>query len=374
MDVVRTAVESLGGTIDLTSQVGQGTRLRLRLPLTLAIIPSLLVKAAGHRYAIPQVNLEELVRLYDDRRFDALECAGNRELYRLREINLPMVYLSEILRHPGPFGEALRSELCETRRLARDEFRQSGEGPESITFAVLRSGDLRFGLVVDAVLGSEEIVVKPLHKTLKSSGLYSGATVLGDGEVALILDAAGLARHTEVEADLTAQIDSDDQFEGDLDDPTQASHKESLLIFEWGSQERFALPLNQVRRVVEIDPTTLEHVGSDTFALVEGHSTAVLRIESRLKVSRPAQNARQFLILPHRNNPPCGILCTRLIDAGNFDVRNDGESHHSGLVEKSILVKDRLTLLLDAEAWVDVAPQASRIEMENIEERPSEAA
>src|SRR5690606_18272287 len=169
MDVVRTRVEAVGGTVDVESVVGRGTTWRLRIPLTLAIMPALTVECAGQQYEIPQVSLLELVALeLEDQ--TGVEHVGPAPVHRLRGELLPLVDLREV------FGAPARPE---------------GSGT---VIAVLQSDTQRFGLVVDRVLNTEEIVVKPLSGRLKAIGLYAGATLLGDGSVSLILDVQAIAR------------------------------------------------------------------------------------------------------------------------------------------------------------------------------------
>jgi two-component system chemotaxis sensor kinase CheA len=163
MDVVRTNVERIGGTIDLLSRRGQGTTLRIRIPLTLAIVPALVVAAAGDRYAIPQVNLLELVRLEGEQAKSALDDLHGTKVLRLRGQLLPLVRLRDVLGLPE-------------------------HHEDHVNVVVLQADDRAFGLVVDDISDTEEIVVKPLGKELKGLGVYAGATIMGDGHIALILD------------------------------------------------------------------------------------------------------------------------------------------------------------------------------------------
>ena len=172
MDVVKTNIERIGGSVEIESRVGQGTALRLKVPLTLAIIPALISEAGGQRYAIPQVSVREIVTLQQHTAGRAVEVIGNARVYRLRGELLPLVDLCEVLcvRRPAQLG---------------------GQG---VNIVVLQAVGQRFGLVMDQVRNTEEIVVKPLHKTLARLSVFSGATIMGDGRVTLILDVAGLAR------------------------------------------------------------------------------------------------------------------------------------------------------------------------------------
>ena len=231
MDVVKTNIEKIGGTIDITSRVGAGTTLKIKIPLTLAIIPALVVATGGHRYAIPQVSLVELVRLEGE--LANLERIHGSPVYRLRGNLLPIVYLHETL------GVS-----------------SSRHDEDALHIVVLQAGDTSFGLVVDAIHDTEEIVVKPLSKVLKRAATYAGATIMGDGRVALILDAMGLAQRSHV---LSAASDRAKADHGNK--AAAAETKVPLLLFSVRGQSRMALPLAEVARLEEFAPSAVERAG-----------------------------------------------------------------------------------------------------------------
>ncbi|MGE3808473.1 MAG: chemotaxis protein CheA, partial [Gemmataceae bacterium] len=174
MDVVRNNIEKIGGSIDVRSQVGRGTTIHIRIPLTLAIIKVLIVTSAGERYAIPQVSIVELVRLKEDRIAAALETVLDARFYRYRGRLLPLLCL---------------------KRMFDDADESAGH---VLNIVVLQSGDQQFGLVVDRILDAQEIVVKPFWKELRGLDYFSGATILGDGKVVLILDVFGLGEQARL--------------------------------------------------------------------------------------------------------------------------------------------------------------------------------
>ena len=176
MDVVRTNIEKIGGTVDIESRLGRGTTVRMKIPLTLAIIPALTVTSGGDRYAIPQVSLLELVRL-----------EGEQALRRHRADP----------RGPGLPAAGQPAAAGLPRPRARRSSRPRADDGE-VNIVVLQADDRQFGLVVDAIHDTEEIVVKPLQKQLKGIGAFAGATIMGDGKVALILDVLGLAQRANV--------------------------------------------------------------------------------------------------------------------------------------------------------------------------------
>jgi two-component system chemotaxis sensor kinase CheA len=234
MDVVRTNIEKIGGTVDLQSVPGSGTTVRIKVPLTLAIIPALLVGCREARYAIPQAAVQELVRLEGETIRTGIERIDDAMVYRLRGRLLPLVRLDTSLGH----------DL------------ESLEDRPSVDIVVVRTDGDAIGLVVDDVHETQEIVVKPLNSQLKAIPIFAGATILGDGGVALILDVTGLAQAARV-SDTHAGIVSSQHLTG-----SAQSGVESLLILRVGENRRVAVPLAQVVRLEEIEASRVEHAGS----------------------------------------------------------------------------------------------------------------
>src|SRR3712207_2649075 len=237
MDVVKTNIESIGGTIEVESVPGKGTVCRLRIPLTLAIVPALTVECAGDRYAIPQISLQELVALDAEKAATAVEEVGGAPVYRLRGELLPLVRLTDVL------------------GLASD--RHDGH----VVIAVLRSEGRRFGLVVDRVINTEEIVVKAVGGQLKQIGLYSGATVLGDGTVALILDVQALARRA-LRTETTERSQEAAREAAAAAASGDNERQRMLLASIGGGGRRVAIPLDTVTRLEQVRAEAVERVGN----------------------------------------------------------------------------------------------------------------
>jgi two-component system chemotaxis sensor kinase CheA len=242
MDVVRTNIEKIGGTVDIDSQFGRGTTIRMKIPLTLAIIPALTVTSGGDRYCIPQVSLLELVRLDGEQAARGIESIHGTPVYRLRGNLLPVVYLDEQL---GIAGER----------------HAAGE----INIVVLQADDRQFGLVVDAIHDTEEIVVKPLQKQLKGIAAFAGATIMGDGRVALILDVLGIAQRSHVVSGVRGRALADKPGAA-----AEAVKRESLLLFDPGDGGQMAVPLALVARLEEFPRSALERAGVRTPPAVAG--------------------------------------------------------------------------------------------------------
>ncbi|KPA11854.1 Chemotaxis protein cheA [Candidatus Magnetomorum sp. HK-1] len=349
MDVVKTAVEQLGGSIELESRVGQGLNIHLRLPLTLAIIPCLIVQVNNEKFAIPEVNVEELVSLYDEEIFTSIECNGDQEVFRLRKQLLPLIRLNEVLKRSNPFSEDDRSEISESyRKIAHDTLDKNNDIQQILIFAVLKIGNQRFGLIIDEVIGTEEIVVNPLHSSVKPLIVYSGTTIMGDGTVALILDVNGVAMHAGVR--FTTEIEKTDQ---DTRSSKTDSHR--ILLFKSGQEEQFAVPLLLMRRVELIDPSRIQTIGGNEYISVDNVPTLIIRLEKLLNVSESQTSDKMFLLLPKQSQRPIGILVSKLIDVINLPLVLNKESYMEEGLLGTAIVNEFITIFIDIYRLVEFA-------------------
>lgn len=372
MDVVKTSVEKLGGSVDIDTVAGKGTTLRLRLPLTLAIIPCLIVASGAHRYAIPQINLEELVRLYDEETWRQIDCVGSREVYRLRDHLLPMVRLNEILAHSEPFDAATQAGIAERyhqrRALARQQLadgeEQNAAEAEDLTFAVVKVGASRMGLIVDQVLGTEEIVVKPMHAALKKLDCYAGATVMGDGRVALILNVDGIAAHAGIAAER-----AEEQERTSFESAESASDVQSVLLFRSGSKERFAVALPLVRRLERVRRADFEEAGDREFINIDGVPTRILRLDRLLNVSPCEEREEMYLLLPKHARLPVGVLISKIDDIVQCRVELEENGCSEDGIMGSAIIRERFTLFPDLYRLFDrlCAAEVSTVEKEQDE-------
>lgn len=246
MDVVRTNIEKIGGSIELRSVEGKGTKFIIKIPLTLAIVSALIVEAGGERFAIPQLGVRELVMASQTGQ-NRIEMINGAPVFRLRDHLLPLVTLRDILGLPAPEGTD-----------------PAGGGRGNRYVVVTQVGGYLFGIIVDRVFDTEEIVVKPVSCILKNIDLFSGNTILGDGSVIMILDPAGIAKITgEVEAleNVGAKLG-----EGRVD----ARQKTSLLLFRAGHGAPKAVPLSLVSRLENIKTSTIESTGGNMLVQYRG--------------------------------------------------------------------------------------------------------
>lgn len=321
MDVVRTNIESIGGVVDLNSTPGLGTTIRVRIPLTLAIIPALVVAEDGERFAIPQANLVELVRLDPaDVERDVHELAGV-PILRLRGQLLPLVSLSAALGVEHEHDEAL-------------------------TVVVVQADNIRFGLAVDEVHDTQEIVVKPLGRQLKTISMYAGATIMGDGRVALILDVSGMAAMcgiTAVPAEPAA---------GSTNSDTGAT---TLLVLDVGGDRRAALPLERVSRLEEFAHDRIERSGATEVVQYRDGILRLVRLADAIGLPRSEADHPSFSVVVHEDGDErVGIVADRVVDIVQASVTPTGVGLRSGVLGTAV-VQDKVTDLVDLDAIVSTA-------------------
>jgi len=338
MDVVRANVEKVGGSVELESKVGMGTTLRLRVPLTLAIVPALVVRSGGQSFALPQSALVELVYVPQRDAKTAVERVGTAEVYRLRERLLPIVWLERLL------------EL---------EKRNTAES-HGFYLAVLEAEGCRYGLVVDDLLAPEEIVVKPLSAVLREIGLFSGATVLGNGTLALILDIGATAARAGVKPV------EEERDEVEMEEKVAQGAEVSLLVFEDRARERTALPLDVVERIESVPLTQIEYAGGRPLLQYRGELLP-LRDEGRVLAELEAdqeggEEVPATVLICRSSNKGVirrtGMVVRKVLDvSGGMLLDRDDATGEMDLA----LVKDKLTTIhrefdvKSAPEWKEVA-------------------
>jgi len=331
MDVVRTNIHDLGGQIDVLTAIGEGTTLRIHLPLTLAIIPSLIVSVAGERFAVPQVNVVEVVRLKSEA--EQVERIRSSEVLRLRGELLPLVRLATCLEIPALEGN---------------------KRPRA-NVVVLRSGSHLYGLVVDELHDSEEIVVKPASTHLADCGWYAGATILGDGRVAMILDTIGIAKRAHIRFEQVA----DEMARRSNAEPLaelKAARRRSIVVFANNADERFAVPLGDLLRLERVDKAAVEWVGAKPFLKHRGRAIQLVYLEDVLPVGGDSGASDEFFVLiPRLDGLEAGIVAARIVDTLESDAQPDATQLHAPGLLGSAIVEDRLTLFLDTERLLEAA-------------------
>jgi two-component system chemotaxis sensor kinase CheA len=328
MDVVKTNIEKIGGSVDIASTHGAGTTMKIKIPLTLAIIPALVVTTGGDRYAIPQVSLLELVRLEGDEMRKGIEMVHGAPVYRLRGNLLPLVDLNRALGLPA-----------------------GGETGDVANMVVLQADDRQFGLLVDHINDTEEIVVKPLGRQLKGIPAYAGITIMGDGQVALILDVLGLAQKARVVTETARENravagESHGQAVGDL---------QTLLLFGLAGGQRMAIPLSLLSRLEEFPLGSVERSGTTDVVQYRGDIMPLLHLGDCIEgaVRERDTGSLQVVVYSH-NGRPLGLVVENIIDIVEERLsvtRRSTVGHVSG----SAVIQGSVTDLLDIESVIEAS-------------------
>lgn len=318
MDVVRTNIEAIGGAVELTSVEGQGTRFTIRIPLTLSIIAGLVVECCGERFAMPQASIIELVSANGTagRRIEQINGA---EVLRLRDRLLPLVSLQALLGLEAPEGP--RGEAC---------------------IVVARVGAFDFGVIVDRVFDTEEIVVKPVASILRHLKLYSGATILGDGAVIMILDFKGMA----VEAGAGALLNGGD--EAMIEAASGDADAEALLVFRAADDGLKAAPLAGVARIEELEPSMLEWADGRSLVQYRGQLMPVLGADGAALSSAPP--TKRPLLVFSRGARSLGLMAEEIVDIVEAAASAELTGASTG-VSGSLVVAGRATELIDVDFY-----------------------
>lgn len=319
MDVVRTNVERIGGSVELESAVGRGTSVRLRLPLTLAIIPGLIVGTGGERFAVPQLNLVELLLIEADAVATTVERLHGAPFMRVRGRLLPLVDLGGVL------------GLSASDDVARDWH-----------VVVVQADGARFGLVVDDISDTEEIVVKPIGRYLRGLDAYAGATIMGDGKVALILDVKGLAARAGVRG-------SERQIAAPSPLAAPPAHDEPAryLVLKAGGEAPMALPLAAVDRLEEFDLAAVERVGGVDCVQYRGGILELAYLSDLFGGARAASDLVR-VVVHTRGGRSLGLVVEEIADVVEPEtgfVRHGGRRGVAG----AMVIHGRVTEILDAD-------------------------
>ena len=328
MDVVKTNIEKIGGTVDISSRFGHGTTLKIKIPLTLAIIPALIVTCGSveqegspekvNRFAIPQVNLLELVRLEGAQARRGIERLHGTTVYRLRGHLLPLVFLTRALE--------LKSAPSET---------------EVINIVVLQADDRQFGLVVDGILDTEEIVVKPLGKELKSISAFAGATIMGDGRVALILDVLGIAQRANVvSASRERAVAKNTQTQHETD------AREALLLLRVGNA-RMATPLSMVARLEEIAADKVEQAAGRDVVQYRGAILPLIGLRRELMHEPRVDDGTPLQVIVYsEHGRSVGFVVEQILDVVEEKITVRNQTARDGVLGAAV-VQGKVTDLLD---------------------------
>ncbi|MBN1931623.1 MAG: chemotaxis protein CheW [Desulfobacterales bacterium] len=375
MDVVQNNLDKLGGQIEIDSKPGQGTKIRIKLPLTLAIIPSLLVTVGDENFAIPQINVDELLRIPYTQVKDRIEVVGNTAVVRLREELLPLIRTADVLgidcryidpadqikkpnkRHSIADRRSKKSPLIKLHYLPitesleplnqserRTQMDRRSRSNSALNIVVVSTGVFKYGLVVDALHDSEEIVVKPLGRHLKNCKGYAGATILGNGHVALILDVTRFAQM----AGLTSLSGKNREAQGiGAREGQNIQEIQTLLSFRNALSEHFAVPLNLVQRVEKVKASDIERIGEKRVIQYRDASLPVIFIEEVAEVSPMVPGEDVLIIVFSVAGRRLGLFAAPPIDIVEVPLIIDDTTLKQTGIMGSIVIGNRTTLFVD---------------------------
>jgi two-component system chemotaxis sensor kinase CheA len=322
MDVVRTNIDQIGGTIDVKSVVGEGSSFSIKIPLTLAIVSALIVEAAGDRYAIPQLSVIELVRAQSnsDHRIERIK---DTPVLRLRNKLLPLIHLKKLL----------------------DVDAGSPTEPENGFIVVTQVGNQTFGIVVDGVFHTEEIVVKPMSTKLRHITMFSGNTILGDGAVIMIIDPNGIAKAIGTAAVAATEEETEAQRNAGLDKTI------SMLVFRAGSAEPKAVPLSLVTRLEEIDCRKIELSSGRHLVQYRGHLMPLVRVNSDVRIK--TDGAQPLLVFSDAGRS-MGLVVDEIIDIVEDRLDIQVASDSPGVLGTAV-IKGQATEIIDVGHFLPLA-------------------
>lgn len=326
MDVVKTNVERIGGTIDVTSVEGRGTGFTIKIPLTLAIVSALIVEVAGERFAIPQIGVLELVRVGGSSG-SRIERIKDAPVMRLRDRLLPLVSLGRVL--------------------GLDESSEPLDATGDTGFVIVTQvGANVFGIIVDRLFDTEEIVVKPVAPILRHIGMFSGNTILGDGSVIMILDPNGIARVTGVVADGAGQRGA----EGKVASAVRSDERTSLLLFRAGDKTPKAVPLGLIARLDDIPVEQIENSGGTPVVQYRGQLMPLLSMSDGFAPHDEART-RQTVLVFSEGERSLGIMVDAILDVVDEALSVQAGQGRPGFLGSAV-VAGKVTDVIDTAWWL----------------------
>jgi two-component system, chemotaxis family, sensor kinase CheA len=332
MDVVKTNIEKIGGTIDLKSVPGAGTTFTIKIPLTLAIVSALIVEAGGERFAIPQISVVELVRAqkeagrgHNEAGSDTvIERINDTPVLRLRDRLLPLVNLNDLL----ALGESKNDD-------------------SGAYIVVAQVGANSLGIIVDRVFDTEEIVVKPVAPILRHVTMFSGNTILGDGSVIMILDPNGIARGTGIGASGESKAMSSSAM-----DALRSGDRTAMLLFRAGGEQKLAVPLGLVARLEDIPRDKIEISCGAPVTQYRGKLMPLVALSDHLDTEKP----RQSVLVFNDGDRSMGLMVDEIVDVVEDRLNIELSGARPGLLGTAVIA-GHATDVIDTGYWLTQASQ-----------------
>lgn len=338
MDVVKNNVEGIGGTIEVYSILGKGTTLTITLPLTMAIIPCLIAQNQNAWFAFPQINVEEMLLLEEEDYAKSISKVQNHYVLRLRGKLLPLISLEKGL---NPSSSTSHEDSIFDRITQQ----------KLLNLFIIKSEKHRAAVIVDKIIGNEEIVVKPLSEYIKQIKSFSGTTILGDGSIAMIINVLGLMENIHI-----GRLEEKIQKSASEEKVIHQYEKESLLIFDNGSSERFALPIPLIRRVDSIPVEDIQRIGTREYIEYREEQVRLIRLEEYLPIQKPSCfSGNVHVIFPKNTKVPVAFLIHKVLDSIDLVVKLERVKIAEHRILGSFLVDRKVILLLDMYAILEEA-------------------
>ncbi len=323
MDVVKSNIEKIGGEVEVSSEEGRGTVFRLKIPLTLAIVPALVVEGGGETFAIHQKNLVELV-LLEEKDFSRIELLHGREFFRLRGDLIPIIRLNKVL-----------------------DFEEKVKENPVLNIIVLKAEGKTYGLIVDEILDTQEIVVKPLDRILKNIKYYAGSTIMGDGRVALIIDAFGFYNQFDPK-----ENNKDDDLNVRETVSEEDYEKMEVILYKLGDERVYAVPLSLIDRLEEIEMSKIEWSGNQCLIRYRNTSMPLVNVEKILKLNGKSvldenKDGRFSCIVTSINGTFFGIVVSEIIDIAMSESELDVDTVDRNGLMGTIYINEKLITLID---------------------------
>ncbi|WP_052307076.1 hybrid sensor histidine kinase/response regulator [Acetobacterium woodii] len=335
MDVVRNNLEKMGGSIEITTKSGQGTNIKLTMPLTVSIIQSLVVSSNQIKMVIPQADVQETIKLKKESLNEKIEAINGKYFYRLRDELLPVVYLYDLW-NPE----------------------QSARAEQDHKIVVLKLGHHRFGLLVEVLMGNEETLIKPLPGILKECGIYSGLTIMGDGKVAPILDIAGIAKKMALVHETKTKPQT--QSEQNELKAVISNDNEDFILFRGSGNEILALNIALIKRIDKIKKTEIEQIGDHYYITRDNQPLRVIKPEDYLAINRRDNDSDDYYVITPKLVPrPIGILAHEIIENVSFEPILDSQRLIMNGIFGAAVFQEKMILIVNLYALLEcVEPES----------------
>ena len=333
MDIVKTNIEKLGGSIEVDSELGKGTAVRLKMPLTLSVTATLIVTIDSVQYAVPEANVERIVRVWSDSPSKRLEKINKSLVLSLNGRIIPVVTMRDI-------EAKVSGQKPPQAEILLEESRKRGVNK----LLALKAGGKILALMIDDAVKTEEILVNPLPVYLKNCPCYSGAAVLGNGNAVMILDAEGIIRLTGIDADAESE-------DSDAAGYTDNKDKKQVIIFKCSGAEYFAVETSGISRIETIDPQYIQEMGGGRFINISGENVRIVRPEYFAHVKKHSYNEKKLYMITLRKSAfPIGLLAGKVLDKAEGVFKLDKDNLSGDFISGTSVFDEKILIFLNPAA------------------------